>query len=395
MSDRIPSYRLHGQSGQAVVTLPDGAGRRRDVLLGTYGTKASREEYLRVIAEWEAQGRRVTPVEAEPGGLMINDLILAFLTHARGYYRDATGKPTRETENITFALKPLKELFGRTAVVEFGPLRFKAFRDELVRRGLSRGVVNQRCGVIKRVIGWAVGEEMIPAGIAHALREVPGLKRGRTDACEPAPVGPVPQEDLLAALPFMPPPVAAMAQLQQLSGARAGEIVIIRGCDLNTDGATWTYTPSKHKAGYRGLPRTIHLGPKAQVVLREFLKDDPDAFLFSPASAEAERNTLRRAGRTLPLWAPHIRARSKSRKRPPGMRYTVASYRRAINRSCRKAGVPKFATHRLRHSFGTMARKAFDLDHARASLGHATADVSQVYCERDAALAQRVAAKIG
>jgi hypothetical protein len=51
---RIPSYRLHKQSGQAIVTLTDGLGRRRDVLLGRYGTPESRAEYVRVLAEWEA-----------------------------------------------------------------------------------------------------------------------------------------------------------------------------------------------------------------------------------------------------------------------------------------------------------------------------------------------------
>jgi hypothetical protein len=42
---------LHRQSGQAVVTLPDGLGGRRDVLLGNHGTPESRAEYLRVLAE--------------------------------------------------------------------------------------------------------------------------------------------------------------------------------------------------------------------------------------------------------------------------------------------------------------------------------------------------------
>jgi hypothetical protein len=32
------SYRLHRRSGQAVVTLTDGLGTRRDVLLGPYDT---------------------------------------------------------------------------------------------------------------------------------------------------------------------------------------------------------------------------------------------------------------------------------------------------------------------------------------------------------------------
>ncbi len=64
MADRfrsVPGYRLHKQSGQAVVTLPDGLGNLRDCLLGTYGSKASRAEYARVIAEWEAAARRRPP----------------------------------------------------------------------------------------------------------------------------------------------------------------------------------------------------------------------------------------------------------------------------------------------------------------------------------------------
>ena len=55
----IPTYRLHKQSGQAIVTLTDGIGGRRDVLLGKYDTPESQAEYLRVVAEWEATGRRL------------------------------------------------------------------------------------------------------------------------------------------------------------------------------------------------------------------------------------------------------------------------------------------------------------------------------------------------
>src|SRR5262249_337342 len=53
-NSKVPSYRLHRQSGQGVCTLTDGTGGRRDVLLGKYGTKESRQEYARVISEWEA-----------------------------------------------------------------------------------------------------------------------------------------------------------------------------------------------------------------------------------------------------------------------------------------------------------------------------------------------------
>jgi hypothetical protein len=47
----VPTYRLHRQSGQAVVTLRDGVTRRRDVLLGRHGTAASRAEYARLVAQ--------------------------------------------------------------------------------------------------------------------------------------------------------------------------------------------------------------------------------------------------------------------------------------------------------------------------------------------------------
>jgi len=49
---RVPSYRRHKPTGQAVVTL-----NGRDIYLGRYGTRASRAEYDRLIGEWLAAGR--------------------------------------------------------------------------------------------------------------------------------------------------------------------------------------------------------------------------------------------------------------------------------------------------------------------------------------------------
>jgi hypothetical protein len=51
--NRNPWYCRHRASGQAVVTIDN-----RDIYLGPYGSKASRNEYDRVIAEWVANGRR-------------------------------------------------------------------------------------------------------------------------------------------------------------------------------------------------------------------------------------------------------------------------------------------------------------------------------------------------
>jgi hypothetical protein len=52
-----PSYRQH--SGQAIVTLPDGPGRRRDFLLGEFNSPASLEEYRRLINLWRENDCRI------------------------------------------------------------------------------------------------------------------------------------------------------------------------------------------------------------------------------------------------------------------------------------------------------------------------------------------------
>src|SRR5215813_8074713 len=86
---KVPSYRLHKQSGQAIVTLTDGLGNRRDVLLGRYETPESRTEYARVILEWETSGRRLPAKSAEipaPPDLSVNELALTYWKWAEAYY---------------------------------------------------------------------------------------------------------------------------------------------------------------------------------------------------------------------------------------------------------------------------------------------------------------------
>src|SRR5678816_562 len=87
--DRVPSYRLHKQSGQAIVTLSG-----RDVLLGAHGTRASREKYTRLLHEWEAAGRRV-PVE--PAAVTVSIVIAAYWDHCATYYAGPTGHGERRS----------------------------------------------------------------------------------------------------------------------------------------------------------------------------------------------------------------------------------------------------------------------------------------------------------
>jgi hypothetical protein len=50
---KLPAYRHYKRTGQAVVTLPDGAGGRKDYYLGPWGSEESKKEYARIVTEWQ------------------------------------------------------------------------------------------------------------------------------------------------------------------------------------------------------------------------------------------------------------------------------------------------------------------------------------------------------
>jgi hypothetical protein len=142
---KLPSYRLHKPSGQAVVTLGG-----RDVYLGPHGTKTSRAEYDRVVAEWLASGRRTTA--PAPGGaapLSVSEMILRYWVFAKQHYR-RDGRPTRELDNIRDALRPVRDLYGHTAAAQFGPMARKAIRRAMIDAGLARTTINFRISKIRR-----------------------------------------------------------------------------------------------------------------------------------------------------------------------------------------------------------------------------------------------------
>src|SRR5262249_2230070 len=254
--------------------------------------------------------------------------------------------------------------------------------------GLSRSVINYRINRIRRVFKWAVSFELLPPSVHQALQAIPGLRRGRGGVREAPKVLPVPAEHVEATLPFLPRPVAAMVQVQLRTACRAGEVMAMRSGDLTMDGPVWTYRPAKHKNGHRGLERIVYLGPRCQEILRPFLKADPEAYLFSPRdyveSLHARRAEQRKTKRTPSELR---RKRKQSPQRKPGEHYNRRSYRLAVVRACRKAGVPEWSPLQLRHTAATLIRARYGVEAAKVILGHTKIETSQIYAERDLARA--------
>ncbi len=417
LSKALPTYRKHKPTGRAVVTL-----NGRDYYLGLYGSKVSKLEYDRLIGEWLQRGRR--PAAAEPADESLTVVVLCarYLRFALEYYcKD--GQPTRTVAGIKCAIKYLRDWYGRTSAAEFGPLALKTVQHRMINDGLSRRYVNDHTGRIKRIFKWGVAEELLPAATHQALAVVPGLRKGRTAARETDPIEPVEDATVDATLPHLPNVVTDMVRLERLTGMRPAEVCILRPCDLDRSGKVWSYTPRSHKTEHRGRSRIVFIGPKAQAVLFRYLARDAQAYCFCPRDSEAKRRASLHDARTTPLNCGNRPGSNKSgrTKRRTGERYTTDSYRRAIGRACDKAfphptfaaiaaagrtpeqvaalkqwqKAHRWAPNRLRHTAGTEIRRQFGLEAAQVVLGHARADVTQVYAKRDAATACQVALIIG
>jgi integrase len=389
---KIPSYRLHKPTNQAIVVI-----RKKMFYLGRYGSIESRAEYNRLIAEWLAQGAVAVP--ARPGvnsgsDLRIKELILEYWAFAQGYYRKH-GKPTSQIEQIKNSLRPLRQLYGDAPAKDFGPLALKAVRQEFLKAGFCRDEINRKTQKIVRMFKWAVSNERVPASVHHGLKAVEGLKKGRCEARESPPVKPVPEAFVAAALPHVPRRVGAMIQLQLLTGMRPGEVVIMRTMDINATGSIWEYRPESHKTEHHGKDRIIFIGPKAQEVLRPWLKTDLSAFLFSPRESMEDRAEKARKTRKTRVQPSQKNRRKKDPKRAPAEKYRVTGYALAIRRACDKAGVPHWAPNQLRHNAATKIRREFGLDVAKAVLGHSSIMPTQIYAEQDQAAAAGAMLKFG
>jgi integrase len=363
----------------------------RDHYLGRHGSQESKAEYKRLLAEYLSGGFRPGSAGSD---LTVNELAVEYLKFADEYYLK-NGQPSKEPEDIGYAIRPLRQLYGHTLAAEFGPIRLKAVRRAMIDANLCRNEINKRIGKLIRMFKWGVSEELIPGSVFHALQAVAGLRRGRSGVRESPPVKPVPIEFVDAVRHHVSGQVWAMIQLQLLSGMRPGEFCIMRSCDIDAGGRSWVYTPESHKTEHHDKTRRIYMGPKAIEIVRGWLRPDLEAYLFSPAEAMAEKRAEQRQNRKTSVQ-PSQRNRKRARpKKRPGERYDTDSYRRAIDYGCKLAGVPKWHPHQLRHNAATLLRREFNIDVARAVLGHAAPPITERYAERDEALAVEAMLKVG
>jgi len=373
----VPKYRRN-PDGRAFVEY-----RRKRYYLGKHGTPESRAQYKQFVARIMAESDQPEPLPTGHKPTLI-DLAVPYVEWAQGYYDE------RGFSAIRMMMQQILGLYGDLRISEFGPRKLLAWQQQLITQGYSRTTCNKRLAELKRWLKWLVSRELIGPEVLAAASTVSGLRAGKSEATEPEPVAPVPQADVIATLPFLPPPVAAMAQVQYLCGMRPQDVIKMRPCDVDQSGEIWIYKPQSHKNTHRGQSLVKAIPRAAQAILLPFLDREPDAFCFDPRESsewayEQKRSNSKRATKRYPSEEKRLakqRAKTAKGKQHRAGHYKRYTYGQAIERACKAANVPHWTPLQLRHSIATLISQQIGEQAAQRWLGHARLSTTGIYVEK-------------
>lgn len=332
-------------------------------------TQAQRE-FRAWLAVWKADPRIRDP--HRPGGMTVRQLADLYVQWAQTTFVKR-GKPTTHAGKISRAADLFCELYAGRACHQVTAPDLASWRDWAIggtkkSPARSRATVNAFLGCIKSMYQWAAECGLIEPSVCEAIAVVSWLKKGRSHARESKHIESVALDIVEATAKQLADQLAAMVWLQWYSGMRPDEVCSMRAIDIDRAGEVWVYRPAEHKLSHHeGVLREVALGPRAIEIVQQRL--NRMGYLFRPSEAAGAHDA--------------------------GKRYSVAAYRRAIARACDRASVPRWSPNMLRHAYATRGKQEMGVDASRAALGHASADTTQVYLDRDRKLAIELAKRIG
>ena len=199
--------------------------------------------------------------EADGGSpLFVGEVVVQYQAHAETHYaRD--GVPTGEHVTVRGSLQPLIDRFSR--------LRITGIRTEEAQAGprghdqarLEPAILQQSDGNHQAVFRLGGRGRADGAEVSNGLVPVMGLKKGRTEAREKVPIGPVDDAHVGAMLPKVSALVADTLRTMRLTGMRPGEALMITPEEIDrTDPSCWLYKPEHHKTAHLDQPEWYSSG---------------------------------------------------------------------------------------------------------------------------------------
>ena len=280
-----------------------GEEKRKDYPLCMPGSRtsmpATKPLQVAVAAAWrivEEAARKRRAKELHPREcLTVAEMCDRYVAWAKDYYRYSWEKKKGMAIEVGYSIREFREMYGERFVADLEHHDMLMHRDALIEKGLGRSTVNRRISTVKRMITWALDEDMIPALAKAELTQVSTLKRGRSAAKDGEPVTAAPMDDVDAVIADSTPSLGGMLRVMRLTGMRPGEACIMRWEDIERRDTIWIYRPSHHKNEWRRHPRVVVIGPRAQGIIAE--REEEGEYVFSPRVAQQERFEAMRLGR--------------------------------------------------------------------------------------------------
>jgi integrase len=362
---RVPSYRLHKATGQAVVTI-----RGKDHYLGKHGSSESKERYRQTIANHLTN----SPDDPPPNEVKV-DLTTG---QAVALFRDTLKDESARLQNhFKIALASLLK-WEKEPIANFGTARYSEVRSQFASSGWNQTHCNQQLSRVKQFLRWLSIQEVYPVMQLAAIREVPSLDGRETRM--PRDIKPVPLQVVEETLPQLSAFVRGAIQFMWLTGCRPKEVLSMRPnlidrsgtiyidkSDAETYDDVWIYRPATHKTFWRGISRQILIGPQCQELLKPFLGLIlPDEYVFPPGRSYGEPKPM-----------------------------DVGTLAKNVRLAVQRAEVEPWFPYQIRHSAATRFRREGNKDIAGTLLGHIDRSVTARYAREDWGKAVEVIKKVG
>lgn len=346
-----------------------------------YTLGADRIEAEKKRAELLGQWQNNTLPSSKAWEPCVVEVVDKFSDYMLGYYKT---HPESWSRGKT-AMKTLNAMYGQTRMRDFTVLDLDRLRnvvntpDKDGNYTYCRNEVNKIVGNVQRCLKWAVSKGLCPVATYQECMTLEPLQKGRCEARETEPVGPVPRTAIDAVRPFVPSDVWTMIQVQLLTGARPGEVCQLTAGMIDRTGEVWEAEIVDNKMAHKGQRRFLFFGPQAQALLLPYLLRGADEPLFRPGWRKDEK----------PTWS------KQSPAYRPKSHLTVDVYGGYIERACERAKITLWTPNQLRHTRATELKKKYGLEDAAAVLGHKSVETTLIYAEQDWARAKSIAGEMG
>jgi integrase len=240
------------------------AGRPRRMTLGTYPAIGLADARIKL-----ADARKLLERGIDPGDREVQtrraERAAQTLTELAEAYLEKWARPRKRSasEDERILRKDVIPAWGRRKAKDIARRDVIALLDGIVDRG-SPVAANRTLAIVRRMFGWALSRDMIPANPCSAVK-APG-KETRRDR--------VLNADEIAALwrsldnPAIPisQPIRLALKLQLATAQRKGEVIDAEWSELDLDEGIWTIPGERAK---NGLPHRVPLSTLALAVFDE------------------------------------------------------------------------------------------------------------------------------